>query len=250
MCSTTVGCSVLRAKRAGGTCTGTCFKTCATVTFKMSMALTHPLNLLSARSLAQLPGGILGATNGGQNLLHIAAAIDDASLVALALARGAPPSDMDANSMTPLHIAAQKGNLTALNALLRSGDARNAALVSGPDGETAIHKAAYYGRVCALRMFVSFLGREVLWYRNPKDRAFSADDSGSEDIVESDSDSEVETVREYTTPLDCAASSSLENIRTLSLLRNFGTTPDLTHEQEWVSVANIEYMRNWAKAKL
>lgn len=249
MCTTVSSCYVLRAKRAGSKCAGTCFKTCSTVTFKMSIALTHPLDLLAARSAAQLAGGILGTTNGGHNLLHIAASTDDASLVALALARGAPPADMDINSMTPLHIAAQKGNLTALNALLRSGDVRNAALVSGPDGETAIHKAAYYGRVCALRTIASFLGREALWYRSPKARGFPA--VGSEqDGDGSQSDKDLENARDCMTPLECAASSSWENIRTPSLLKDFGAVPDLTHEHEWVTTANIEYMRIWAAAEL
>ena len=87
----------------------------------------------------------------GQTSLHFAATKGRASVAEILLERNADPVFCDRAGWLPLHAAARSGSTDVAAILLQKLTAKQVNL-PGPGGETALHRAAYWGQVhvCAL----------------------------------------------------------------------------------------------------
>lgn len=87
----------------------------------------------------------------GQTSLHFAATKGHRGVAEMLLGRDADPVFRDQAGWTPLHAAARSGATDVAAVLLQKLTAAQVNL-PGPDGETALHRAAYWGQVdvCSL----------------------------------------------------------------------------------------------------
>jgi ankyrin len=93
----------------------------------------------------------LGDARYGQTPLHFAASKDQGRCAQQLLDLGADPLCTDGAGWTPLHTAARAGSADVARVLLAALPAGGADTI-GPDAQTALHRAAFWGHteLCAL----------------------------------------------------------------------------------------------------
>lgn len=194
-------------------------RSCDDLSSLMSHTLRQsPLNMLAARSAAQIPHGICGRDRNGNTLLHLAARADDAETVGLALARGAKPMTRNHDCMTALHEASSVGALRVMRVLLGLKEVREHAGVGDPVADFGpVFYAVLSKQSDAVRMLADCMKVELSAAAYRHDMAFL---------------------------VNCAQNSEEDNVAMLSLLRELGGLP--SHVGLSMHVAeNILYITNW-----
>lgn len=82
------------------------------------------------------------------HLARVAALGDEETAVSFLPEKGALPNALDGEDRAPLHVAAEKGELAAVNALLLAATADTAGLLRGEDEDTALDLAASQQEGC------------------------------------------------------------------------------------------------------
>ena len=86
----------------------------------------------------------LGDARYGQSALHFAASKNQAAVAQQLIELGSDALKTDAAGWTPLHAAARAGSVEVSRALIEALPAGGADAL-GPDGQTALHRAAFWG---------------------------------------------------------------------------------------------------------
>lgn len=93
----------------------------------------------------------LGDARYGQTALHFAASKDQGRVAQQLLELGADAMPRDSAGWTPLHTAARTGSAEAARVLIAELP-EGGIDATGPEGQTALHRAAYWGHteLCAM----------------------------------------------------------------------------------------------------
>ena len=88
----------------------------------------------------------------GRTALHLSAEMGEPSLVRECLVKGQSVGSLDANRLTPLHLACMQGHIDTVRVLLQAGADVNAA--GGSNGRRPIHEATEWGSVPLVKLLL------------------------------------------------------------------------------------------------
>ncbi len=96
------------------------------------------------------------AAYGGDTAMHIATRCSDVVAVMLLLRDGADYAVLNDDGSTPLHIAASRGHLSVVHALLHCIVPKGDIGLEDDEGDTALHRAAASGRLDVVDLLLSY----------------------------------------------------------------------------------------------